>query len=101
MRRDCRDCLPQEPGQERSGMELDWRDYIHCDPAILVGKPVIKGTRISVEFVLDLYSAGWSEQLILENYPFLKLSELRAVLAYAADVVRAQTRIATSVPATA
>lgn len=48
---------------------MDWQTRITIDPEILVGKPVIKGTRISVEFIVDLLSQGWSEHDILKNYP--------------------------------
>jgi uncharacterized protein (DUF433 family) len=44
-----------------------WNEYIHSDPTVLVGKPVIRGTRISVSFLLDLYAAGWTETMILER----------------------------------
>jgi uncharacterized protein (DUF433 family) len=50
---------------------MDWKTYIHSDPKILRGKPVIKGTRLSVEFILGLFSEGWTEQQVLENYPTL------------------------------
>ena len=73
---------------------MDWLDYIHSDPKIAVGKPVVKGTRLAVEFLLDLYGAGWTETQILENYPHLTPEALRAVHTYAAESVRAkrQTR---------
>lgn len=67
---------------------MDWRPYIHSDPNIAVGKPVVKGTRLAVEFLLDLYGAGWTEAQILENYPHLTSEALRAVHAYAAESVR-------------
>jgi uncharacterized protein (DUF433 family) len=67
---------------------VDWRDYIHSDPDILVGKPVVKGTRLSVEFILGLYSAFWTEQQVLENYPRLTQKSLRAVFAFAAECLR-------------
>lgn len=57
-----------------------WHEYIHSGPAVLLGKPVIKGTRISVSFILDLYAAGWTEAMILDNYPHLSKESLRAVL---------------------
>ena len=63
-------------------MEINWRKHIHSDPEILLGKPVIKGTRISVELLLQLFTKGWSEQMILESYPHLKGADLRAVFAY-------------------
>lgn len=58
---------------------MNWENYIHSDPNILVGKPVIKGTRLSVEFILGLFSTGWTEQQILENYPTLTTESLRAI----------------------
>ena len=69
---------------------MDWRLYIHADPAVLLGKPVVKGTRLAVDFILDLLAAGWSEQQILENYPALSVEALRAVYAFAARSVRGE-----------
>ena len=66
---------------------MDWRQYIHADPAILVGKPVIKGTRIGVGFLLDLFAAGWTEAQVLEGYPFLSHEAIQAVFAFAAEMV--------------
>jgi uncharacterized protein (DUF433 family) len=63
---------------------MDWREYIHSDSEILSGKSVIKGTRLSVDFILRLLAAGWSEQQILENYPTLTLDSMKALFAYAA-----------------
>lgn len=65
-----------------------WAEYIHSDPNILAGKPVVKGTRLSVEFLLRLFAAGWTEPQVLENYPGLSSESLRAVFAYAADTAR-------------
>jgi uncharacterized protein (DUF433 family) len=67
---------------------MNWEDYIHSDPDILVGKPVIKGTRLSVEFILGLFSTGWTEKQILENYPTLTPASLRAVLAFNYECMR-------------
>jgi len=67
---------------------MDWKKYIHSDPEILMGKPVVKGTRLAVDFLMGLFAAGWTEQLILENYPTLNSEALRAVFAYAADCLR-------------
>ncbi len=64
---------------------MNWREYIHSDPDILVGKPVVKGTRIGVAFILDLLAAGWTEKQILENYPSLTRDSLKAVFAFAAE----------------
>lgn len=50
---------------------MNWRDRIVCDPEILVGKPTIKGTRISVELILDFLASGWSLDDLLTNYPHI------------------------------
>ena len=64
---------------------MNWHDHIAADPAVLVGKPVIKGTRLSVEFILELIVEGWSEAEILRNYPGLTREQLLACVAYARD----------------
>lgn len=64
---------------------MNWEEYIAIDPAILVGKPVVKGTRLAVEFVVGLLAQGWSEAEILRNYPGLTGESIRACLAYAQD----------------
>ena len=61
---------------------MNWQDHIVSDGQILLGKPTIKGTRISVELVLELFSAGWTEKQILECYPTVSAESLRAVFAY-------------------
>ncbi|HSN76161.1 MAG TPA: DUF433 domain-containing protein [Anaerolineae bacterium] len=67
---------------------LDWRDFIHSDTRILQGKPVVKGTRLAVDFILGLYAAGWTERQILESYPTLTKDALRAVFAFSAECMR-------------
>lgn len=62
-----------------------WEDRIIVDPAVLVGKPIIKGTRLSVEFIVELLAQGWSESEILHNYPGITREDLLACLAYAHD----------------
>jgi len=57
-----------------------WQDRIVIDPAILAGKPVIKGTRLAVEFIIDLLAQGWSELEILRNYPGLTSEDIQACL---------------------
>jgi len=61
---------------------MDWREYIHSDTEILLGKPVIKGTRISIELILELLSQGWSHEQLLESYPQLTSVHLNAVYAF-------------------
>ncbi|MCK4422413.1 DUF433 domain-containing protein [candidate division WOR-3 bacterium] len=73
---------------------MDWREYIHSNPEILLGKPIVKGTRLSVEFILDLFSAGWSEGKILENYPTLTEKSLQAVFAFATECMREESLFA-------
>jgi uncharacterized protein (DUF433 family) len=53
------------------------------DPEILVGKPVVKGTRLAVEFIIDLLAQGWTRAEILRNYPGLTQEDIQACLAYA------------------
>ncbi len=66
-------------------MDIDWRKFIHSDSEILLGKPTVKGTRLSVEFLLGLFAEGWTEQQILENYPTLTQTSLQAVFAFTTD----------------
>ncbi|HLH20864.1 MAG TPA: DUF433 domain-containing protein [Bryobacteraceae bacterium] len=63
-------------------------DRIAVDPKILAGKPVVRGTRISVELVLELLAAGWSHDQILASYPHLCEEDIRACLAYAGELLR-------------
>lgn len=63
-------------------------DRIVVDPKVLTGKPVVRGTRISVEFVVDLLAAGWGHAQILESYPRLSEDDIRACLAYAGELLR-------------
>lgn len=60
---------------------------IALDPDVLVGKPVIRGTRLSVEFVIGLLAEGWSEGEIIANYPGVTRKDVLACLAYARDVL--------------
>ncbi len=64
---------------------MKWQDYIVEDEKVLVGKPAIKGTRLSVEFLVGLLAQGWTEQQILENYPRLTKTHLQAIFAYIQD----------------
>lgn len=60
---------------------------IALDPDVLAGKPVIRGTRISVEFVIGLLADGWSEANILQSYPGIAHEDVIACLAYARDAL--------------
>jgi uncharacterized protein (DUF433 family) len=70
---------------------MDWQQYIHSDPKILLGKPTVKGTRLSIEFLLGLFAAGWTEQQVVENYPTLTPEALRAVFAFTAECMREES----------
>lgn len=70
---------------------MTWTDHIHADPGVLGGKPVIKGTRLAVDFVLGLLAEGWSKDQLQSNYPQLTDDVLRAVFAYAAETLHDQT----------
>ena len=63
---------------------------IVLDPQVLAGKPVVRGTRLSVEFVLGLLADGWSEAEIVENYPTLTGDDIRACLGYARDALASE-----------
>ena len=69
---------------------MTWSERIVIDPAILDGKPIVKGTRLSVEFIIDLLSQGWSEMDILGNYPGVTREDVLACLAYASSILHAE-----------
>ncbi len=69
---------------------MSWQERITIDPNVLVGKPIIKGTRISVEFVIDLLGRGWSEERIIKEYDHLTPRDIQACLAYASDVLKSE-----------
>jgi uncharacterized protein (DUF433 family) len=64
---------------------MDWRGKIVSDKNVLAGKPTVKGTRLSVEFLLGLFANGWQEEEVLKNYPTLKKEDILAVFAFAQD----------------
>jgi uncharacterized protein (DUF433 family) len=69
-------------------MGEDWRERITVDPKVLSGKPIIKGTRIAVEFILELLANSWTVEDILKNYPQLKREDVAAALKYAAEILK-------------
>lgn len=62
---------------------FDYRHRIEVDPKLLVGKPVIKGTRIPVSLILNLIAHGGSFAEIIEDYPILSIDDIRAAILYA------------------
>jgi len=75
---------------------MDWHERIVTTPDTLFGKPRIAGTRIGVEFLLDLLASGWSEAQILENYPQLKPEDLQAVFVFMRDCIKDMAFLARS-----
>ena len=69
---------------------MRWQEHITIDPDILAGKPVIKGTRLAVEFIIDLLASEWSEEEILRNYPGITHDDILACLRYASDILHAE-----------
>ena len=69
---------------------MGWQERIVVDPRVLVGKPVIQGTRIAVEFVVGLLANGWTQEQILDSYPNLTPDHVRACLAYASEFLHAE-----------
>jgi len=68
---------------------MEWHKYIHVDPKIAFGKPVVAGTRIPVYMVLELLDAGFTpEQIIRDYYPTLTVEAIRACFRYATEVVK-------------
>ncbi len=65
-------------------------DRIVLDPNVLAGKPVIRGTRLSVEFIVGLLAEGWSEPDIQRNYPGVTHEDVAACLHYAAEVLQSE-----------
>lgn len=66
---------------------MKWKDHITADAAVLGGKPTIKGTRLSVEFIIQRLAEGWTESQLLENYPRLTPERLQAVFAYLQECI--------------
>ena len=69
-------------------MGEEWRERTAIDPKILQGKPIIRGTRISVELILELLASGWTEEAITENYPQIRKEDISAALHYAHSLLK-------------
>jgi uncharacterized protein (DUF433 family) len=69
---------------------MNWQDRVTVDPNVLVGKPIVKGTRIAVEFVIDLLARGWTVEQILHEYDHLTTEDVQACLAYASEVLKSE-----------
>jgi len=69
---------------------MAWRDRIETNPDVLTGKPVVAGTRISVELVVELLAQDWSREDIREQYPALSREDIQACLHYASDRLQSE-----------
>lgn len=67
---------------------VNWKTYITTDEEVLLGKPHIKDTRLSVEFIVERLASGWTEEDLLENYPRLTKEALKAVFSYIYDCLK-------------
>ena len=73
---------------------MDWRERIIVDPNILVGKPVIKGTRISVELLMDRLSDGWTMEDILAAYPHISREDVLAAISFVTEIFKEEDYVA-------
>lgn len=89
-------CLTDNPFQgvydaaSSRRQKMNWQNRIVADAKILAGKPLIKGTRISADLVIDLLARGYSTEQVIGQYEQLTADDIRACLAYASEVLRAE-----------
>lgn len=69
---------------------MNWPERIIAEPKVLAGKPVIKGTRLAVEFIFDLLAEGWSEAEILQSSPRLTHEDIQACLSSASALIKSE-----------
>jgi uncharacterized protein (DUF433 family) len=67
---------------------MNWHDHISTDPKIMFGKPCIKGTRITVDLIVEKIGHGQTVDQILDSYPHLTKEQIQACLLYAAETIR-------------
>lgn len=67
---------------------MDWQGRIVTTPDTLFGRPRVAGTRIGVDFILELLASGWTSQRILDEYPQLKPEDLQAIFAFVHDCLK-------------
>lgn len=66
---------------------MKWQQYIERNPEVLLGKPIIKGTRISVELIMRKLGSGYTFEALLKAYPHITKEQITAACDYAADVI--------------
>ena len=81
---------PPLPIYAVSKKPMVWQERIELNTAVLAGKPVIRGTRLSVDFVLGLMGQGWTEADIVHNYPGITREDIAACLQYASEVLQSE-----------
>jgi uncharacterized protein (DUF433 family) len=69
---------------------MNWRDRITLDAAVLAGKPVVRGSRLAVDFIVGLLGQGWTEADILRNYPGITHDDIAACLQYAIEILQSE-----------
>jgi uncharacterized protein (DUF433 family) len=74
---------------------MQWQDHIEEDPKVMLGKPVFKGTRLTVEHVLEELGNGITQDELRENHPRLRPEHIRAAFQYAAAVLKLEHLVAT------
>lgn len=77
------------PGKNDS---MNWKQHITVDPDVLVGRAIIRGTRLSVELILDRLADGWTPDDLLRSYPKLSVQAIQAVLVFASEMMRDRKR---------
>ncbi len=75
---------------------MNYKQYIERNPEIMLGKPVIKGTRIGVELVMRKLADGYTMEDLLKSYPHLKKKQILAALEYAADMIANEESLETT-----
>ena len=73
---------------------MNWKDHIEVNPAVLVGKPIIKGTRISVELILDRLADGWMMEDVLASYLHISREDVLAALSFASELFKEEAFVA-------
>ena len=71
-------------------MQIQWREHINSDPKIMFGKPVIKGTRIPVDLILEKLAAGETQAQLLSAYTSISAADISACLQFASESVKSE-----------
>ncbi|MGA2189790.1 MAG: DUF433 domain-containing protein [Steroidobacteraceae bacterium] len=69
---------------------MNWRDRITLEAAVLAGKPVVRGSRLAVDFIVGLLGQCWTEADILRNYPGITHDDIAACLQYASEILQSE-----------